>query len=235
MFSQFSYTTARRQRRLLTASLVLHGILLAWLLHAPEPLRLQPSSVAFGQNGKAITRLYWPSKNPDQSDRSSSDEATQRYRHQRLGQKLTFKAPTQLAKLPAPQTPLAPAAMADNSKTQTLSAMGHGAQAGQSYGALNGSILGDEVRPALPVSTSDPVVYPWQLPDSPGNEVIEITIDERGEIVNKTVLVSLGASIDRKCLAALENWHFHPATKNGSPIASKQDAIFPFRARGSAG
>jgi outer membrane biosynthesis protein TonB len=231
MFSQLSYTTARRQRRLLTASLVLHGILLAWLLHEPEPQLLQPSSVAFGQNGNSVTRLYWPSKNPDESTHSSSDRATERYRHQRLGQKLTFNKPAQLAKIPAPQTPLSPTETTDNSKTQTLSAQGHGTQAGQSYGALNGSIYGDEIRPALPVATSDPVVYPWQLPDSAGNEVIEITIDERGEIINKTVLASLGPSIDQKCLAALENWHFHPATKNGSPISSKQDAIFPFRAR----
>jgi outer membrane biosynthesis protein TonB len=42
----------------------------------------------------------------------------------------------------------------------------------------------------------------------------------------------LGAEIDNKCLAALENWRFQPATQNGSPIASKQDAIFPFKARG---
>jgi outer membrane biosynthesis protein TonB len=232
MFSQLTYTTARRQGGLLTASLILHGVLLAWLLHAPDPQLLQPSSVAFGQNGKSVTRLYWPNKNPDESTHSSSDQATERYRHQRLGQKLTFKTPAQLAKLPAPQTPVTPTETADNSKTQTLSALGHGAQEGQSYGAMNGSLYGDEIRPALPVATSDPVVYPWQLPNSAGNEVIEITIDERGEIVNKTVLVSLGANIDQKCLAALENWHFHPATKNGSPIWSKQDAIFPFRARG---
>ena len=76
------------------------------------------------------------------------------------------------------------------------------------------------------------VVYPWQLPDYPGNEVIEITIDERGDIVRKTVLQSLGPDIDSKCLAALDNWHFQPATRNGAPIPSKQDAIFPFKARG---
>ena len=46
------------------------------------------------------------------------------------------------------------------------------------------------------------------------------------------VLQSLGPAIDNKCLAALENWRFQPATQNGSPIASKQDAIFPFKARG---
>ncbi len=144
-----------------------------------------------------------------------------------------FKAPAQPAKVTAPQSALARTGVEDNSKTQTLSALGHGAQAGQVYGTLNhGSVFGDEIRPALPTTTSDPVVYPWQLPNVPGNEVIEITIDERGEIVRKTVLVSLGPDIDTKCLAALDNWHFHPATRNGAPIPSKQDAIFPFRARG---
>jgi outer membrane biosynthesis protein TonB len=233
MFSQLNSGSARRQRRVRLTSLVLHIVLLAWLLHAPEPKLLTAVSVAQGQYGKSVTRLYWSSKNPDDSTHSSSDLATQRYRHERFSQKLAFKAPAQVAKLTAPQNPLARTETEDTSKTQTLSALGHGAQAGVAYGTLNRGILyGDEIRPALPIATSDPVVYPWQLPDSPGNEVIEITIDERGEIVSRTVLQSLGSDIDTKCLAALENWHFHPATRNGSPIPSKQDAIFPFRARG---
>ena len=233
MFAQLNPATARRQRRLLILSCGLHAVLLAWLLHAPEPVRLNPSSVALGQNGTSVTRLYWSSKTPDDSSHSSSDQATERYRHQRLGQKLSWKAPAHLSKLPAPQTPVARAEEADNAKTQTLSALGHGAQAGIPYGTLsNGQLYGDEIRPALPIATSDPTVYPWQLPDTAGNEVIEITIDERGEIVRKTVLQSLGPDIDNTCLAALENWRFRPATRNGAPIPSKQDAIFPFKSKG---
>jgi TonB family protein len=233
MFAQLNPATARRQRWLRMASVALHALILAWLLHAPAPQLLNPSSVALGQNGKSVTRLFWSSKSPDDSSHSSSDLATERYKHQRLGQKLTWKAPPKPAPLQAPKTRVARAEQQDDAKTQTLSALGHGAQAGMPYGTLrSGQLYGAEVRPALPTATSDPVVYPWQLPTSPGNEVIEITIDERGEITNKTVLQSLGPDIDAKCLAALENWHFHPATRNGSPIASKQDAIFPFRARG---
>lgn len=233
MFTQLNPAADGRPRKVRIASLVTHGVVLAWLLHAPEPRLLQPSSVALGQNGTSVTRLFWSSKNPDDSTHSSSDLASERYRHQRLGQKLTFKTPVKLAKLPAPQNPVAPTEAEDKSKTQTLSALGHGAQAGERYGTLGqGPVFGDEVRPALPFATSDPIVYPWQLPTSAGNEVIEITIDERGEIVRKAVLVSLGPEIDTKCLAALDNWHFHPATRNGTPIPSKQDAIFPFRARG---
>ncbi len=234
MFAQLNPATARRQRWLRISSLALHALLLAWLLHSPEPQLISVSSVALGQNGKSVTRLYWPSKSPDDSSQSSSDSATQRYRHQRLSHnKLTFKPSPQSAQALTSKNPLARSNAEDDSKTQTLSAQGHGAQAGPTYGSLyHGPLFGDEVRPALPIETSDPVVYPWQLPDYGGNEVIEITIDERGEIVRKTVLHSLGADIDDKCLAALESWHFHPATRNGAPIPSKQDAIFPFKARG---
>jgi len=234
MFTQLNPASVRRQHWLETISLVVHGFLLAWLLHTPEPPLLTANSVASGQNGKSVTRLFWPSKTPDNSNQGSSDEATQRYRHQRLSHdKLTWTAQSKPPKLQAPNNHLALTNSQDNSSTQTLSALGHGAQAGALYGTLNnGPFFGNEIRPALPVATSDPMVYPWQLPAAPGNEIIEITIDERGEIVRKTVLQSLGADIDDKCLAALENWHFRPATRNGTAIISKQDAIFPFKARG---
>src|SRR5215467_7954422 len=233
MFAQPPVADGRRQRAVKVVSLGIHAVLLAWMLHAPEPLLLNPVSVALGQNGTSVTRLYWSSKTPDDSSHSSSDLAKQKYRHERFGQKLTWTPAPHLPKLPTPESPLARVEKEDAAPTQTLSALGHGAQAGLPYGTLNrGQLYGDEIRPALPIETSDPVVYPWQLPPSPGNEIIEITIDERGEIIKKTVLQSLGSDIDNKCLAALENWHFHPATRNGTPIPSKQDAIFPFRARG---
>ena len=232
MFAQLNPATVTRQRSFRAGSVALHAVVLLWLVHPPEPQRLNPVSVALGQNGTSVTRLYWSSKSPDDSQHSSSDLATQRYRHQRLGQKLAWAKSERLAKVTAP-SPLTRSAEADNSKAQTLSALGHGAQAGQPYGTLyKGTFNGDEIRPALPIATYDPVVWPWQLPQSAGNEVIEIVIDERGEIVHKTVLQSLGADIDTKCLAALDNWRVQPATRNGAPIASKQDAIFPFKARG---
>lgn len=234
MFAQLNPATVRRQRWLRSGSLAFHGLLLAWLLHTPAPQLLTAVSVALGQNGKSVTRLYWPNKSPDDSSQSSSDNATEHYRHQRLShEKLTWRAPAQTARLVAPQNPLARTNAEDTSKTQTLSALGHGAQAGLPYGTLNrGSFFGDEIRPALPVTTFDPVAYPWELPDSEGNIVVEIVIDERGDIVAKTVLQSLGPKLDEKVLLALQNWHFQPATRNGSPISSKQDAIFHFHARG---
>jgi TonB family protein len=229
MFEQLSRVPGRRQKWILAASLGAHGLFLALLLRPLVPILLNPSSIAIGHNGHAVTHLYWATKSPDNSDHSSSEAATQRYKRQRFSHdQLALTAPR-----PArPSPPVTHTRTQDESQTQTLTDLGHGAQAGAPYGTLRGELYASDVRPALPIATSDPVVYPWQLPTAPGNEVIEITIDERGEITNKVVLQSLGSAIDSKCLAALENWHFHPATRNGAPIPSKQDAIFPFKARG---
>src|ERR1700683_2296925 len=235
MFAQLNPGTSR-QRKVLIGSLALHGVLFAWLLHTPEPQLLMPTSVAIGRNGKVVAHLYFPTQSPDNSTTSSSDGATEAYRHQRLGhEKLTWKPARTQPKLPLPSAPIIPSGAEDNANTATLSKLGHGAPAGLPYGSVpGGPVYGDEIRPALLIATADPVIYPWQRPLSEGKVVIEITIDESGEIVRKTVLQSLGPEIDSKCLAALENWRFQPATRNGSPIPSKQDAIFPFKARGSA-
>jgi TonB family protein len=230
MFAQLNRSTSR-QRNVLAASLAFHGCFLLWLLHSPAPQLLQPSSVALGRNGNVVNRIYFPAAVLDDSNTSSADSATEKYRHQRFGhEKLRWKPNPAAAKLSAPQK-LAPAE--DDAKIATLSKLGHGALAGLPYGSVpGGPIYGNEIRPALPVETSDPMVYPWERPDSEGKVVIEITIDERGEITRKTILQSMGSQIDTKCLAALDKWKFQPATRNGVPIASKQDAIFPFKARG---
>jgi protein TonB len=233
LFSQLSPEAPRKQDRWRLLSLGVHGLLLGWLLHAPAPQLLTPVSVAMGENGRVLSRLYFPSRSPDESTNSSSDSAREIYRRQRLGhEKLTWKPASRLAKS-ASQPPLSRSVAEDQAKSQTLSNLGHGAPAGLPYGTLShGETFGDEIRPALPVTTADPVAYPWELPDSEGNVVVEITIDERGEITRKMVLQSMGPKLDEKVLAALENWRFHPATRNGVAIASKQDAIFHFRPRG---
>jgi TonB family protein len=234
MFAQLNLGTAIRQRKVLGASLTLHCLLFAWLLHSTEPQLINPTSVALGRNGRVLAQIYWPTQSPDDSDTSSSDRATEVYRHQRVGHdKLTWKRITAPAKLPPPSVTIAPSGVEDDAKIATLSHLGHGATAGHPYGTVpGGPVYGDEIRPALPVSTADPVAFPWELPESEGRVVVEIVIDERGEIVRKTVLESMGSKLDQKVLAALENWRFQPATHNGVAIASKQDAIFHFHARG---
>ena len=233
MFLQLNTPESKRQRTMLTGSLAAHGLLLVWLLHPTAPRLLNPSSVALGRNGKVLTEVYFPTQSPDDSATTSPDHAGEAYRRQRLGHdKLFLKQNAAVTNKPKLH-PSLPAPAEDKAEAATLSSLGHGAPAGLPYGSLpGGPVFGDEIRPALPVATVDPVVYPWELPESEGNVVVEITIDERGEIVHKTILRSMGPKLDEKFLAALESWRFQPATRNGVAIASKQDAIFHFRARG---
>jgi len=60
--------------------------------------------------------------------------------------------------------------------------------------------------------------------------VVEITIDERGENVRKSVLESAGPALDNKVLAALEI-SFHPPPERSCHCV-QQDAIFHVKARG---
>ena len=96
--------------------------------------------------------------------------------------------------------------------------------------ALFGEAYRDGERPALPVIYSDPRIEFSDLPQGipEGDEIIEITIDAQGKIVQKVVISSLSPSVDAKVLAALENWHFLPATRFGVPIPSKQDVHYHF-------
>jgi hypothetical protein len=175
MFAQLNPGTSK-QRKVLIGSLALHGLLFVWLLHTPEPQLLMPTSVAIGHNGKVVAHLYFPTQSPDDSTTSSSDSATQAYRHQRLGhEKMTWQPSSPPPKLPLPSAPLIPSGAEDDAKTATLSKLGHGAPAGLPYGSVpGGPVYGDEIRPALPVATADPVIYPWQRPLSEGKVIISI-------------------------------------------------------------
>src|SRR5882762_6567976 len=82
MFEPGSERAWPRQRRLTAASLTLHGLLLGWLLHAPVPQLLTPTSVALGWNGRALGRIYFPVEAADNSSSNSASIATEVYRHQ---------------------------------------------------------------------------------------------------------------------------------------------------------
>jgi TonB family protein len=101
--------------------------------------------------------------------------------------------------------------------------------AGSPNGSLfHGSALGSEAQPALPLVFPDPVIYPWQVANIKGDVVVEVTIDERGNVTDTRVLQSLKQEIDEKIVATLKGWHFRPATVDGVAISSRQDVHFHF-------
>lgn len=101
-----------------------------------------------------------------------------------------------------------------------------GSQLGSS---ADGPVYGDEVKPALPVAFSDPNIPRGDLPSGlQGDVVVEITIDVQGNVSEAKLLQGVGHGIDERVVAAAREWHFHPATRNGVAVLSKQDYRFHF-------
>ncbi|MBO0910943.1 MAG: TonB family protein [Acidobacteria bacterium] len=100
-------------------------------------------------------------------------------------------------------------------------------------GAENGSFLlgaasGRQAMPALPIVFPDPDIHPSQLNGREGDVIVEVTIDENGNVTSTRVLQSLDNSIDEKVIATLKNWRFKPASIDGIAISSRQDVHFHF-------
>ena len=186
------------------------------LLYPSLPTFVKPSSVVAGKPG-STTFLYWPSQLAVSETPSPGHSASLTIPH-RAKKKSAEK---RFEKVLSDEREEAPAQAAT------------GPQAGSAYGSLAyGEAEGYELRPAIRVSGSEPAVSSGDLTGvREGNIVIEVTIDERGNIIQKTVLQSLGPAVDGKVLAALEDWRFLPATRDGVAVASKQDVYYHYPVR----
>ncbi|MGO9210292.1 MAG: energy transducer TonB [Terriglobales bacterium] len=206
---------AARWRWALAASIAVHVLAVCLLLRQPAPVFVRPQAVVAGAGGTSVTALYLP------YDRGvHSDPATEaRVSLASLKSKAKSKAPR-------PTRSKAPLKADQDRSGDTLQT----ARAGSAYGSLaEGPADGREIRPALPVAFVNPEVSRSELPAGvQGDVVVEVTIDARGNIVQKRILQRLGYGIDEKVLAALEGWRFTPATQDGVPISSQHDIHFHF-------
>src|SRR6266705_1254970 len=217
MFAPLLAGRCRERVIALSISLLVHAIFLGWLLHSPAPTFLTPSFLVKGENGKYIAHLYWPGK-----DSEIATDATS-------GTSFNARNRVNVAKNAARR--LNRSNEGTDSKTGIAGSTVHPRAAGSPYGSVSdGSLTGTDVRPALPIVSPDPRIEVADLPDGmrEGDEIIEITIDAQGNIVQEIVISSLSSTVDAKVLAALENWHFLPATRFGVPIPSKQDVHYHF-------
>jgi TonB family protein len=216
IFAQSAVGKTWHLRRPLPLSVAVHVIFFVLLLRGRTPIFVAPATTLGGVHGANVTHLYWATGTSSLAD--AGKEATPK-RH------LVWQKPQTVQ----PHKPEA------SDSTPTESASAPSPTAGSPYGSLSdGASTGEEIRPALPAVTSEPRVNPEDLSGiAEGNVVVEITIDESGTIVRKAVMKSMGPAIDAKVLAALESWRFHPATRDGVPIPSKQDVVYHFKPRPS--
>jgi len=211
MFAQFKFGLPRRQAALLCSSLAAHFLFLGWILHSPPPIFVAPQEITRGDGGSTLTRIYF----------GSQSGVTQAHPEPRRFLRQPHIRP--LHQLP----PLAAKLQKGNANASSLAP--EGIAAGSPYGSLSyGSLSPFEIRPALPTISFDPIIQPEILNGMAGDVIIEITIDSVGNITDMKVLQSINPAVDQKVLAALEKWHFLPATRNGVPIPSKQDVHYHF-------
>ncbi len=207
-------------------SVAAHGLLLLWLLHPPSPKLVAPSFVVHGDHGVQIVHLYWPNP-PTQSVTDASPGTTATDSRQQLNSHLAWKRRTEVTKAAGHELPRPKIGLDDETSVPGQAARAR--PAGSPLGTvLEGPLSGEEVRPALPVVSPDPHVAADELGGLQGDVIVEVTINEKGNIVQKVVIQSLAPVIDGKVLEALENWRFRPATRNGVAIASKQDVYYHF-------
>lgn len=220
LFRTFNSSESRRVAPPLSA--LLHGFLLIWLVHSPQPIFVATARVARGNGGTRVTRLYWPGRRSDSGPGAPELAAPVSLQHRDALARLAWTQPPKRGQgRNLPPSPVVQDETAKNSTDPRL--------AGSAYSALSqGPASGEDVKPALPIQGSDPQLFPWELREE-GDVIVEITIDEAGNIVDKRVLHGMNPSIDQKVLLALESWHFHPATRDGIPIPSKQDVHYHFK------
>lgn len=216
MFSQLQPSLSR-WRWALAASVAAHLVAVGVMLHEPAPVFVRPQAVVAGAGGASVTALYLPydfGAHSDPATEARVSLSAARSKSKALRRKHDVKL--QKAPLKAEQS----------HPGDTLQT----ARAGSPYGSLGeGPTDGSEIRPALPVTFVNPDISRSALPPGvQGDVVVEVTIDARGNIVEKRILQRLGYGIDEKVLAALEGWRFTPATQDGVPIPSRHDVHFHF-------
>jgi TonB family protein len=189
------------------ASGIAHGLLIAAIAFHYSPTVVKISSIMKGDHGTArVTQLASDTEDiafPVIAKSERSPFSTLKLRAQKKPKKLKQ----------------------DNNRAEETTT-----RAGASYGSLSdGPEYGSEVRPALPYVFPDPPVSRDDLPPGiQGKIIVEITIDELGNVIDTKLLQGLHPAIDAKVIATLKMWRFRPATRDGRAIASKQDALFNY-------
>ncbi|HET7441818.1 MAG TPA: energy transducer TonB, partial [Terriglobales bacterium] len=230
MFRPLYPADAGRRVTLLSVSLVLHFSFLIWLLHPPTPKFLAPSFVVRGERTGSATTPYFP-LHSGQGDNDSA-VSTSKTSHQPAAAqaRVTWTKSRNIGK--SREREIALSQRPPDPGTRASLGGNPAPPLGSPYGSLSqGTNSGFEVRPALWASGSDPHIATGELDGLEGNVIVEITIDDQGNVVHTAVLQSLSPVIDAKVVAALENWHFHPATRDGVAVPSKQDVYYHFPVR----
>ena len=99
---------------------------------------------------------------------------------------------------------------------------------GTSSAAGNGSDARNATFAFPTYSPKPPVSDRSLLPTSDRQVVVDVKLNAAGEVIDETLVASLGNALDQLVLTAVKTWRFQPATVDGQPVASEAEVIFTF-------
>jgi TonB family protein len=111
---------------------------------------------------------------------------------------------------------------------------GSGAQAarpedrGTNSVAGNGSEARNATFPFPVFSPKPPVRDRALLPVTDQQVVIDVNLNESGEVTKESLVKSVGNALDEIAMTAVKSWRFQPATVEGKAVPSEAEVIFTF-------
>ena len=188
--------------RWLVASVALHVFILGVLLYTRPP-QFAPVALPGDRTGHLLSLTYMPG--------SSVPAPTLQARKRHADLPAHVRAVT--APVPDPTAPSAPAVASASADAATgTDALGDG-----------------DTTLALVVAHPPPHPDLTQLPSGTrGDVIVDVVIDANGRIAKFTMTRGLGHGVDETVLAAIRQWTFQPATRNGVPVASEQELLFHY-------
>jgi hypothetical protein len=188
-----------------------HVLAILLLTYRPEPRLLRPSGTLRGEGGNTVMHVVLTAPGASVIDSPiakvrDSDHALKLRKQNKLDRARLEPKPASGNKDLKPGMP------------------------GFVLGSLANGLPSDhDIRVALPVIAPDPPILRNKLPDwLHGDVVVEVTIDEHGNVVETKVLQTVGYGIEGIVTATLRQWRFTPAKIDGISVASRQDVYFHF-------
>lgn len=213
MFSSPNPTGRKRWDFSLGASFALHVLAVLLLMHRSKPLFVMPSDVALGIPGSSGNIVYLAPV--------GAEKAVAQQRRPKVASHPKVPKVTPPPDLPSGESP-------NSSATSPFDQTAH---AGSPYGSRvpGAPLSGHEVIPALPQVFPDPAVSSSDLPPGvQGDVVVEVTIDERGNVIELKLIRGIGYGIEARVLETLRQWRFRPASKDGVTISSQHIVTFHY-------
>jgi TonB family C-terminal domain len=197
----------RRTSEPIVGAVLIHALLLATFIHWSTPW-VAPIRLPGSEHGSNLLLTYSPGRAPIQSAASNP----------KAKPKLA-EAKSPLPKPPAAKVKDAPASPNTNSPVSAQPDSTAGAD------ALGSGNINIALANYFPAPKPDLSSLP---PGTRGDVILDIVIDANGKISDLKMTHGLGHGIDETVIATVHQWTFHPATRDGQPVASEQELHFHY-------